>query len=207
MSDIRGMFPRVGLKGRFTFSGPFEEYNNLDMEVIADKSFGYYVTRGRDLLEEIYFANGLTEETFNNHRTIGVRAVTFRHHGTLIVDIPSIYITSIPDDELGFEWFQIIASLGVLPKDIDLTRVKEDVKDILLQNMGINTEVLISTSSITDNFTIEDLEVQEQVRKNAVKNTSTLLKDKMMLERRVLELETQVNDLMNIIYDADIRQG
>lgn len=174
------------------------------MEVIADKSYGYYVTRGRDLLDELYVSNGLTEELFNDHRTIGVRVITFRHHGTLVVDIPSIYVTGIPNDELGFKWFQFVVSLGILPEHIDLTRVKEDVKDILYQNMGIETEVLISTSGVSDNYALADLEVQEQVRKNAVQNTSTLLKDKMMLERRVLELETQVDDLMNIIYDSDV---
>lgn len=204
MSDIRGMFPRVGLKGRFTFSGPFEEYNNVDMEVIADKTFGYYVTRGRDLLDELYLSNGLPEETFNEHRTIGVRVITFRHHGTLVIDIPSSYITSIPDDDLGFLWFQVIASLGILPKSIDLTRVQQDIKDVLKENMGIETEVLVSSSDVTGNYTVEDLEVQELVRQNAVKNASTLLKDKAMLQKRVEELEAQIHDLMNIIYDANV---
>lgn len=204
MTDVRGLFPRVGLKGRFTFSGPYESHNNLDMEVIADKTFGYYVTRGRDLLDEIYLSNGLTEETFNDHRTTGVRVITFRHHGTLVLDIPSIYIQTIPDDGLGYKWFQFVASLGILPETIDLTRVKEDVENVLKENMGITTEVLITTSMVLDNYSIHDLEIQEQVRKNAVTNSSTLLKDKMMLERRVAELETQVSDLMNIIYDADV---
>lgn len=206
MADMRGLFPRVGLKGQFTFSGPFETHTNTEMEVIADKTFGYYATRGRDIQTEVYTANDIPPQTFEEHRTIGVRIITLRYHQTSIIDIPSIYITGIPDDVLGYKWFQMIASLGILPEGIDLTRVQESVEEVLLERMGITTEVLLSVSDVTDKMSVEDLETMEQVRKNAIANTSTYLKDKMMLERRVAELTAQVDDLMNIIYDADITQ-
>lgn len=205
MSDVRGLFPRVGLKGQYTFSGPFETYTGYDMEVIADKSFDYYATRGRDILSEIYEANEISEETYNQHRTVGVRIITLRYHGKLVVDIPSIYIIGIPDEDVNFKWFQFVVSLGILPKDIDLTRVKETVEEVLLEEMGITTEVLLSSSELLDKVTIEDLEINELARKNAIQNASTYLKDKMLLEQQVEDLRGQVDHLMNLIYDADIR--
>lgn len=204
MSDIRGLFPRVRLKGLFTFSAPFDSYSGIEMEVIADKTIGYYSSVGRDLLEDLYMANGLTADVFETHRTVGVRILTFRYMDSLTVDIPSFYITKIPNDVLGFKWFQFVVSLGILPETIDLTRVQESVAQVLLSDMGITTEVLLSTSEITGSVNVEDLEVQEQVRKNAVQNASTLLKDKMALEQQVENLKGQVDHLMNIIYDADI---
>lgn len=205
MSNVRGLFPRVGLKGRFTFSGPYGTKSDIEMEVIADKTFEYHVSRGRDIFSEVYQPNDISEDVFNDHRNIGVRIITLRYHGTLVIDIPSFYIKSIPDDIVGYNWFQIIASLGILPSNIDLTRVKESVEQVLLSDMGITSTVLVSTSDLSDNISLEDLETGELVRKNAITNTSTLLKDKMMLERRVADLQGQVDHLMNIIYDANIR--
>lgn len=205
MSNARGLFPRVGLKGRFTFSGPYGPKSNIEMEVIADKSFDYHTSRGRDIYSEVYKPNEISEDIFNDHRTIGVRIITLRYHGTLVIDIPSFYIKTIPDDIVGYNWFQIIASLGILPSNIDLTRVKQAVEQVLLSDMGITTTVLVSTSELSDNISIEDLETAELVRQNAITNTSTLLKDKMMLENRVADLQGQVDHLMNIIYDANIR--
>lgn len=195
-----GKLPRIGLKGQFTFTGPFEVYSGYIMEVLADKTIDYYATVDRDVATEVYKSNEIDLDTFKTHSEAGVRIITLRYHDRMIVDVPSVYIESIPDEDLGYRWFQMIASLGILPSDIDLTRVQQVIEEALLEYMGIETDVMFSASDVSDKMSLEDIETAEEIRKNAVANSSTFLKDKMMLEKEAENLRGQVDLLMKMIY-------
>lgn len=205
MSNSIGLIPRVGLDGIFTFTGPFVIYNKYKLEVVSDRSFDYFDHNNFNVFEKIYDTNSLSIEDYNIHRTSGVRIITFRYQGIKLIDIPSIYITGLAEEDIGYRWFHLAVSLGVLPKDIDLTRVKEAVEETLLEEMGVTADIKFATSEMLGTVDVDVLDSAELVRQNAIQNASTNLKDKMYLQQQVENLRGQVDHLMNLIYDADIR--
>lgn len=194
--------PRVGLSGRFTFKEPYQDLGTSDVTVVADQSFSYYDRIGQDVFTTIYKPRGLTEDVAASDRRNNVRIITFRHLGSRLIHIPSTYILKIPDAAEGYRWFQVVASLGILPDDHDMTRVEETIKRALLETMGIQTTAYVTSSELVDAISEADLEANELARRNAVENTSSPLKDIMLLERKLADAQGQIDYLMEILYST-----
>ena len=143
-------------KGKFTFASPFDSLvdNNKEFTIHSIRSLLELQKNEDSPLETIYLPVGLTQADFNNDLTNNINIVVFTTDGCEFFYVPENRVLSLPQlNGVRYQEKILAIHLGNIPIDLDLTVVKDSVKSIVNDALGIDSkveEVLASAVNIVD---------------------------------------------------------
>lgn len=142
--------PALFTKGAFTFSAPFnkDQYQKKILEVTAIRTLDEIYKNEEDPLNTIYLPVGMTEDDYNEDFETKVPIISFKTNGSQLYYIPADRIVGLPIiNGVKYKNLMLTVSLGEMPVDYALDRVKNDIKDVLMDSLGIISEPVIVDGS------------------------------------------------------------
>jgi len=196
------IIPPINSKGRYTVAPPFDTVFRSDIEykVIAIRSITELLSEDIDVYSLIYQPVGLTEDDMNEDLTNNVPIITFQSESGTLLYIPASYITSIPLIAGKIFTQKIIAiNLGLVPEDLNLDAVVEDVTDYVQSLLGIQPSTEVIDTSQRMLYSYEEYDKYEQKRLSGITNKETFrskwIKCTQLLEQYKLKVKLLLKKL------------
>lgn len=170
------IIPPINSKGRYSVSAPFDTVFRSDIEykVTAIRSIPELMSEDIDVYNIIYQPVGLSEDDMNQDITDNVPIVAFQSESGTLLYIPARYIKSIPLVAGKIFTQKVIAiNLGLVPEDLNLSAVVEDVNDYVQSLLGIKPSTEVIDTSQRMLYTYEEYDQYEQKRLSGVTNKET----------------------------------
>ena len=126
--------------GSFTVKPPFDSvvYSQVFYRVIAIESIRGLISRSFAVKEEIYDANGIPEEYYLGDLESDVAVLTLQNSAEDNVLIPMSFVLTVPQaDGVIYSSIMLGVTLGAMPVNQDLTRVKGMITDLVLSELGV----------------------------------------------------------------------
>lgn len=177
----------INTVGKFTFKDPVNLAINEKMEykVVAIRSIKELVDTGDDPFNTIYVPLGITEDKFREDVKNNINIIVLTNtSGNTYSYIPSSYISTAPDSS-GYKYADTLlaVNLGKIPLDLDLTNLKEEIRDLILAKTGLTTEVKhINTSAIELVDEVTHLTFLRKINYGGSKEQSYRIKYEKLLE-------------------------
>ena len=134
-----------GLKGKFEFKSPVSNIldENLEYEITSTKGLQESYNNKEDPLVTIYGVLGIDETAFNTDLANDVTIVGLRKiGGNRYFYVPATYITSIPNvNGIKFVERLLVMSIGLAPVDLDLTQLKNIIKDKIKTSTNLEVQI------------------------------------------------------------------
>ena len=191
--------PKIGSSGVFKLSS---EYSNLISEnqiltVSAIRSIMDIANEGIDVYENIYAVVNLTREDYVNDLKAGVNIVVFTTGDSKTVYVPANRILS-DTITTGHTYCStgIMIKLPHLPEDLDFSSLIVDLKELVYNRIGVDSEVLTTKISASVNVSEEEHRMAELIRKNNITDDTSNL-------NKLLELQQIIKHQQDIINNAN----
>lgn len=193
--------PPIGISGIFEIRDPFYIRPNTVYRVEGHRTVTDMAMSGEDPYTLVYLPNGVLREDFlvdvKNPELVFVTLVD--EEGDLF-HIPNSYILSYPNTSVvPHSWIVAVCSLGMLPENYDLTRVKEAIAESVSDFIGVEPNIYMAQKPTRDTVTTEEAQQLEVIRNSAIANRTTSYATKIEMSNKIEFLENQVRDLLNII--------
>lgn len=191
--------PKIGSSGVFKLSA---EYSNLIsgnqiLTVSAIRTIMDITNEGIDVFTNIYATVNLTLTDYTNDLKAGVNIVVFTTGDSKTIYIPANRVLS-DTITTGHTYSStgIMLKLPHLPEDLDIATLTTDLKEVVLNRLGVSSEVL--TTKISASVTVSDVDhkAAELIRKNLITNNTSN-------QNRVLELEQIIIKQQEVINNAN----
>jgi len=196
------LVPALGVQGVWTLSAPFTSsiVAGASYKLIATRYLTDIVSDGGNPYQDIYQVAGLSETTYQDDTTNNVCVLSLQSTGGTVVKVPNSYITSYPSSG-GVPYTSVIlgVSLGAIPDALDLTLIKSQIVDLILNKIGLNATVQQAVVSTTKNVTQDDYATAESVRLARITDNTTDYAKYIAAEARAATLQAQVTVLENYI--------
>ena len=191
--------PKIGSSGVFKLSS---EYSNLISEnqvltVSAIRTIMDITNEGIDVFANIYATVNLTHTDYTNDLKAGVNIVVFTTGDSKTVYIPANRVLSdtITTGHM-YSSTGIMLKLPHLPEDLDISGLVIDLKELVLNRLGVSSEILTTKISASVNVSDADHTAAELVRENLITNNTSN-------QNKVLELEQIIINQQDIINNAN----
>jgi hypothetical protein len=139
-----GLYPDVGMSGAITAKEPFDKLftKQARYECIAVESINALVSNGEAPYEWVYRAVGASYEDYTAALAVDDKIITFQAvHGD-VVKIPAKFLISMPDaNGVKYSMVMLGVNLSAIPEELDLTSLKEEISDLVMQSVGVPCEV------------------------------------------------------------------
>lgn len=217
--------PAINTKGEFRFSAPFNtnDYQNKQLKVTAVRSLIEMYNNGDDPLANIYTKHGLTEKEYADDIANSVPIIIFSTGGNNFYYIPANKIIGMPTVS-GIKYGKRIlaVNLGTLPEELEYEEVVNNVKDVIMDSLGIiptikvvdGSEIFYKTPAEHEAFmntlsTHPKVKVYKSYKQKYIeeKTKSTNLEDKYAALEKFM-LRTWSNNVFNVNRpnDEDLRR-
>lgn len=208
------MYPKliIGSQGVFTLAAPFDkelvsrpDSVKIQYKVAALNSIESLEMSGLDVFNTIYKPKGLDEVKFSSDKLNDVTIVTLTSIGLKTVYVPQSYITTTPVYD-GVKYFEPIihASLGLIPLELDLTYLQQQISAVITDVVGVTEDkILVKVSALPVNGVVglDDHEEMETIRKNNIKTRPTDRANALRLENENTELKKEIAYLQQLCLD------
>ena len=201
-TDPTEIVPPVGMAGLYSLKAPYTALVRAQIEYscTAVTSLMGAIAAGEDPLNDIYLANGDTEENFDTDLSLNRCLITLQSSLGDTVVFPSSAMNGLPSAD-GVRYVSAVLgiSLSALPEDFDLTQLKADISDLVFENIGVRSTVYASTiggTMILPHDTHEGIEAAREA--NVVIQPSNLARvrqlqiEKTALQAQLAQLESWV---------------
>lgn len=204
------LIPGLGVRGVFTLKPPFDAkmLPNTAYQVVAVRQLADIVAAGGDPRAMYYTPVGLDQAAFEADISAGAVIVSLQASSGVWLYVPSTYILAMPNQGgIPYTVLALACSLGAVANSLDLSYVKDQVKQTVVNNLGLDPtkvevhEVALSTSTQLTLTEHTALEAARLARKT--ESTTTLAQllqrtsERDALAQRVQELETLVSDAIS----------
>lgn len=200
------LIPKISQTGIFDLDLPFK--NKLLPDVVyvcvAVRRIDELINSGVDPFKSFYLPHNLDITKYEQDVANGMLIVTIKAIGTQeLLHVPSTYILGLPKaGGVAYTALSACVELGPLPNDYNLQVLKDRLKDLVKDVVGIaNAEVFIaatSTTKIVSDKTHEGLVAARQVNIAATPTDRALLlaeiEKNRALTQKVAELEKFIID-------------
>lgn len=197
MYHLNGVVPNVGARGRYFLLKPWviDESKLYRCERISSL-LDFKIHEKKDVLQEIYKKNNLTEVEYHYALKHNIKIVTLKHSDDDVIHVPDNYIQSMPDQGyVPYSNYIISANLGLLPEGIALDDLIGKINDLIKQSINVTVKALVHRyESKTFISSAEHIE-RENVRKSNILPTPSswqIIKD---LEQKNAILAKAINEL------------
>lgn len=144
LHDTSEIVPVIGMTGLYSLKSPYTDLINSDIEYtcVSVSSISGMLANGLNPLNEIYIANGDTEVNYNldaeNNRTI----ITLQSGIGDVVTVPNSALNKLPiADGVNYTSVMLGVMLSVIPDSLDLTTLEQEIKDLVLSKIGVNSTI------------------------------------------------------------------
>ncbi len=191
--------PEVGATGVYTLSPPFDTKIITDViyTCIAVREFTDLTAVGMDP-KDLYYADVLTTDPTRYETDIekGVCIVTLQSVSGDIVYVPSSFIKSFPKaGGVAYTTVALAISLSAIPKSTDLTFLKQQMRDIVTNTIGVTSDV--KTLTLSPDMLVSTVEsaALEAARAELITTTETDRAARIRLEGLVRSQAQQIEQL------------
>ena len=191
--------PKIGSSGVFKLSS---EYSNLISEnqvltVSAIRTIMDITNEGIDVFTNIYATVNLTYADYTNDLKAGVNIVVFTTGDSKTIYIPANRVLS-DTITTGHTYSStgIMIKLPHLPEDLDISSLLVDLKELVLNRLGVSSEILTTKISASVNVSDDEHNAAELIRNNLITNNTSN-------QNKVLELEQIIIRQQDIINNAN----
>lgn len=145
MSTSKYYIPPVGTKGVFIFYPPFDkpDIDKQEYEVVEIRKIKTLVDSGEDPFKTIYDMNGLEQTDYVKDLENEVPVITLTQDDETYLYVPASRIKSIPSVTGRLATERIISfGLGLMPDDIDLRVMYDNIAVLIEDTIGVRPEVI-----------------------------------------------------------------
>lgn len=205
------MYPKliIGSKGVIKLKSPFSDLlakrEGIDLEyrVSAINTIDALEMSGFNVFNFIYKDNGLGEDTYQKAKQNGIPIITLTSVGKPTLQVPQDYVTSMPVCD-GIPYYEPVlhASLGLIPRELDVHFLKQQVSSVITDTVGVSEEVIdvqISELPVEGVVGLEEHERLETIRISNVKNRTTDRALHLKLQDENVELKKEIVRLQTIL--------
>lgn len=181
--------PTIYATGKWQIKTPFNVNPSAVYTCTAIRSFEELETVGVDIYAKHYAINGLSVAEFEQDKTSLANMVTLVSDTEPMVEVPDTYILGFPDKtSMPYTHIVLSASLGVIPSTLNLTDVKSQIEELILDNLGYDVKVNAHQAGfVVENVDMVNHQIIESNRKAKMASNQTPLAKQRALEQ---ELET-----------------
>ncbi|MBE0438332.1 MAG: bZIP transcription factor [Gammaproteobacteria bacterium] len=182
--------PPIYTAGKWEVRLPFLVDSEAIYTCKAIKSFDDLKFQGIDPWIQLYEPMGITREVFEQDERNMASILTLMSDTQSTVYVPDTYVVSFPDvTKIPYIHTVLSISLGALSETVVLESITQDIEDLVLAKLGIDSVVKIHKSGTATEWLDQ---VQHKV---AESNRMAQLSNNRTDRSRVLELEAQVQSL------------
>lgn len=195
--------PPIGIKGVFEFNSPFDQpdIDKKEYEVVEIRKIKTIYDNGEEPLENIYLANNLTAEDFQNDLEHEVPIVTLSLNDVKFLYIPANRIKKLPNIVGRTATERLITiSLGLIPDDINLLTLYKNIEEMVKDTLSIETNVIETPGGPTVLIDETDYNNYIKMMKNQErsynKSYRVLYEEELVRSRVQKELIDKINKIM-----------
>ena len=200
------LIPPINAEGKFQLLTPLNQLLSPDTmyRVTAIRSIPEVEEDDLDVKQLIYLDQNLTEENYNKDLEDRVPIITLTSPGNLYYYIPASFIVSIPE-VTGVTYTErvIVINLGQIPKKLPIDYIFDDLKDLVLANLGLESTVEELTTSQEILYTYdEDKAFKAKLDASKANNNSTIVRLNKA-NNIINELTNRINILANRLKELE----
>lgn len=198
MSSSIQFLPSIGMTGTYTLKSPFSGLIQVNTQYTctAIESLSGYIARGNDAYTNIYEANGATETDYESDLEAGAYLVTITSGTGDVVVFPSTSLSTVPDSNGTVYRNQVLAlSLSALPDGIDLSSLKTQISDLVLNTLGVSSTIYVASVGSSTVLTTEQSTALEAARAAKMQTHQSPLYRNSVLETQNAALLQKVSEL------------
>ena len=193
--------PYVGTKGIFTFLSPVDKIiPEVELTVQGIRSIENLSVSGVNVYEYIYKPLNISENDYKNDMINNVPIVEFNDPEGKYYAVPASYILSVPDiSGVNYKKKIIAIDIDLIKDNEDITYFLKELKDLTLQELGIEPSVkLIDASPVIKVSKEDDALITKKRKANLAGKKSVFVKLKEC-ENLTKLLSKQVNILSKLV--------
>jgi len=188
--------PAINSEGMFIFSEPFNTLIPSDTEykVVSVRNIEELVASGEDPFQTVYVSVNMTENDFLEDVKQDVPIVVFSTNGKELFYVPADRILTQPK-KTGHTYVEevMVIPLGTIPTDLNMEVALRNIKDVVKDTIGINSEIEIVKTSAVIQYSDED----HLLFMSALENTKTVRQSYKTMYEKLLVLYNKRGNLIN----------
>ena len=147
MSEPR-FIPTIGERGFYDIANPFTLEANTIATCKSIRKISELLTSGIDVLADYYVSNGLDETLFEQHQEKDVEIISLLTDGGRWISFPATYLRGYPNmNGVPYQVRYLVIPLPPFPLDQSFDHVVTQLKDVVKDSLGVDTDVKIVTQS------------------------------------------------------------
>lgn len=200
------VIPSIDAKGVYVLKEPLATLLKPGMVLtcIGIRTFGDVVSDGRDPFTTYYQPLELPKEAYEEQAKLGGYIISLITESNQSYHIPAEYIVSAPiPGGVPYEVLGLVAGIGPIAKDKDLTFMEVAVENLIKDKLGIVTDVNFVKLSDTVHMDSTEAQDLENARENAITDKTTDSSKLAAAITRIEELEFENTVLKKHIADNE----
>lgn len=197
----------IGLKAVFIFLPPYDDkYSNMEYEVVEVRKLKAIVDDEGYPFENIYEPMQMTKDEYIEDLNNDVPIVTLTQDNETYLYIPMDKIKEIPPIVGRTATERLITfSLGLVPDDINITPLVDNIRMMVNDTMNIQPEVISTPGGPTVLMTEEDYEryvrTMRAQQRSYNKSYRVLYQEEVERNRKILEEKEEIEKFIGNILD------
>lgn len=164
-SNYPNLTPPINATGNYEVRAPFTVNSNTIYRCEAIRGFEELLSRNIDVFDSYYNSVGISFEQFERDLRFGINIVTLVDNNNVNLDIPSSYITAFPETvNIPHSRFFVLLDIGILPDDIDLSPLQQDLIDQVDGIVGNTSSSTIAAVAVDELVTPDIANTLAQTR-------------------------------------------
>lgn len=194
--------PEIGSSGRYDLLQPFTKYSDNNVEYIcrAIRHISDWLASNEEVKEIVYDSQGIDEAVWKNDVNRDARIVSLQSLAGQWVHVPEQYIRALPSaDGIRYRSVLIGASLPMLPADLDLAGLMQDIKTLIDGRLGVASVVKTVDTSTIQLLEKDKHESLQQSRNQAINGAFNIYNQMVSYRNQVESLQLQLAALEDYI--------
>ncbi len=145
--------PELGAKGTFTLKTPFDKLILPDdlYTCMAVRNINDYIANNEDVLTQAYLNNNLTTTDYQSDLVANMAIASLQSQVGHWLYIPARFFISFPSSN-GVPYHNVViaVALGAMPVDLDLTFLKTNMSNMVIDSLGVTPNIKeVETSKVS----------------------------------------------------------
>lgn len=208
--------PSINAAGRFVFKAPYDNWTGVTYTVTAIREFEDIYARGDDVYLNYYVPMGLINNAVVEGETFSFADEVERNPSIVSLSgsdgtvryVPTTYILEVPTaSDIVYSRLLVLCDLGLLPDELDVTDIVDDVNQMVSARVGINAQTQLVKAPADAQPTMDEHAQLENSRTGSIAvydNNYT----QYLAAKKQLELVLEQNKVMaKLLADAGLLEG
>lgn len=167
--------PSLEATGTYVLRDPWRASPTTIYICKAIRKFTDLEVLGKNVFEEYYKPQGLTQANFQEDSRAGAALITLMaESGSEVIYVPDTYIDAFPNmGDYHYRHMVLSASLGPIPDNLSLDWALEQVREVLATTLGIDPTVLLHEGAVRTPVSPTEHDRIEAARLAKVTNQTT----------------------------------